>query len=84
MVLTDADSENLFTATVDLWEPLGTKYTVYLTAEGTDLIAVTGNIEGIERNEEVGISDIEKLYVFDPDTGDKLLSVDRPSPLVEQ
>jgi multiple sugar transport system ATP-binding protein len=68
-VLTD-DEEGLFSAVVDVVEPVGNHYIVYLTDDlGNEIKVVTEDVSVVEPGKTMGIERLTSFYLFDSETG---------------
>lgn len=61
-------SNSILKTTVDVWEPVGTDYIIYLTTEsGETLKVVSNDISDLEHEMEIGIEDLQSLFFYTPD-----------------
>jgi multiple sugar transport system ATP-binding protein len=66
----------LFTATTEVWEPLGHNYAIHLTTEaGENIDIVVDELTDLEPGDVLGVNKIDRLYFFDPDSGQKIEQV---------
>jgi multiple sugar transport system ATP-binding protein len=83
--LTDDPEENLFTLEVDVWEPISEDYIIYLFGEdGTEITAISEKVSLLEQGNEIGVSKLRTMYVFDPVTGEKVLQIDADGEVADQ
>lgn len=69
--------DGLFTAAVDVIEMIGTEHVVYLLDEDEEQLRVLVDDDpGFERGDEVGLTTPDKLYVFDGETGDRIVEIE--------
>ncbi len=69
----EATEANTITAMVDVMEPHGHEYVVYLTSGPHSLIATINNGTKIEEGKEAKFGiDLTTVHLFDPETGDRL------------
>jgi len=72
--LKDADAQGFLNSSLEMVEPIGTEYIIYLRDDdGNEIIAVNDDIPSQNVGTRVKIEVPEKLYLFDPRNGDLLL-----------
>lgn len=71
--ITDDIERGFYTASLDVWEPVGEGYIVYLIDEhDSELKVVADDIPTSEQGARIGLVDPETVYLFDPETGEKI------------
>jgi multiple sugar transport system ATP-binding protein len=69
-----AKNENAVKATVDVVEPMGSELYVYLKAGRTDVVARMPPQVKVQAGQEIEVVfDLERLHLFDEETGRSLL-----------
>ena len=68
----------LVSASLDVWEPIGTGYICHLTAaDGTEIKMVVENIPVDEAGETVHIGNLSRWYLFDTESGDTIYQTEQ-------
>jgi multiple sugar transport system ATP-binding protein len=71
--ITDDVERGFYTASLDVWEPVGEGYIVYLIDDhDNELKVVTDDIPTSKQGVRIGLVDPETVYLFDPETGEKI------------
>lgn len=82
--LTENLDESLFSLEVDVSEPIGTDYIVHLyNQKGDEINVVTDDIPSTEIGDEIGVKELSTMYLFNPETGEKILQIDSEGGVVE-